>query len=372
MLGRDEHDALVGRLYAAALGDLPWATTLESFAEHFGSSKAVVQLLDGEERLLGFDVHGYSTDFAAQFYTGEIYRNDPRVPYFRKVPPGAIYFDQALYDVEAINRDPGARACSAALGVKYQIGAVMGLPGGIVASIALFRTEAEGHVSQSQIGAWRRLAPHMAQALTLGQVVQERAATQAALLDALARRADGVILLDASGQPSFMNDAAHAILGAGDGLAFARGEVTTQRGPETRRLRSLIANATAIAPPSEAQPGGEMLLTRRGGRRPYVLRIMAAPRFDCFLAGGSIAAVMHIHDLAAVRVPPKSLLMAAFGLTEREADLAIALVRCAGLAGAAADAGMAPNTARNHLQAIFRKSGTASQAEAVQLFSRLA
>jgi DNA-binding CsgD family transcriptional regulator len=47
-------------------------------------------------------------------------------------------------------------------------------------------------------------------------------------------------------------------------------------------------------------------------------------------------------------------------------------VRCANLAGAAAQAGMALNTARNHLQGIFRKSGTASQAEAVLLFSRLA
>ena len=46
------------------------------------------------------------------------------------------------------------------------------------------------------------------------------------------------------------------------------------------------------------------------------------------------------------------------------------LVRCASLA-AAANAGMALNTARNHLQSIFRKCGATSQTEAVQLFSRL-
>ena len=60
-----------------------------------------------------------------------------------------------------------------------------------------------------------------------------------------------------------------------------------------------------------------------------------------------------------------------FGLSEREADLAVELVRCASLADAAAQAGMALNTARNHLQNIFRKSGATNRAEAVQLFSRL-
>jgi DNA-binding CsgD family transcriptional regulator len=114
-----------------------------------------------------------------------------------------------------------------------------------------------------------------------------------------------------------------------------------------------------------------MLVTRAGGRRPYVLRVMRAPRTGRFLTGLGVAAVIHVHDLAAARVPEKTLVMSAFGLTGREADLGVSLVRCAGLAAAAADAGMALNTARNHLQGIFRKSGTASQAEAVQLFSRL-
>ena len=38
---------------------------------------------------------------------------------------------------------------------------------------------------------------------------------------------------------------------------------------------------------------------------------------------------------------------------------------------AAANAGMALNTARNHLRAVFRKTGAANQTEAVQLFGRL-
>lgn len=69
-----------------------------------------------------------------------------------------------------------------------------------------------------------------------------------------------------------------------------------------------------------------------------------------------------------MNVPSKESLRTLFGMTEREADFVIELVRCAGLEGAAANAEMAINTARNHLQSIFRKTETANQAEAVRLF----
>ncbi len=225
-----------------------------------------------------------------------------------------------------------------------------------MAYLTLLSTEAEGHASQAAIRSFQRLAAHMRQAVSLGQVVEQRAATQAALLDALARRADGVILLDRSGAPSFLNDTARAVLAAGDGLAFAGGAFVTRRGPETRRLQQLIGDAIALVPPSESRPGGEMLVTRADGRRPYVVRVMPAPKTERFLSGLCVACVIHLHDLAAVRVPSASLLCAAFGLTEREAELAIELVRCAGLAGAAENAGMALNTARNHMQAIFARA----------------
>ena len=327
---------------------------------------------DGSDRMLGFATYPYSEEFSANFFAGETFQADPRMKVFDTVRPGSIYYDHALYDVETMNRDPRVRACNDAVKTNYSLGAVASLPGGVNVWLALLSTEAEGHASEEAIRAFRRLAPHLSQAVSLGQIVEERAATQAALLDALAHRADGVILLDRSGAPSFMNDTARTILAAGDGLAFSHGQFVAQRGPETRRLRQLIGDAIRLAPPSESRPGGDMLVTRARGRRPYVVRVMPAPPTERFLSGLGVACAIHLHDLAAVRVPSMAVLAAAFGLSQREAELAIALVRCAGLAGAAANAGMALNTARNHLHSIFRKSGTATQAEAIQLFSRLA
>jgi hypothetical protein len=369
LLNRDEHDAIVRRLYESALGEAAWAGMLEHLAGMFGVTGSLILVQDDKGDVLGLAAYPFSPELRAGYYSSEVGRGDPRHPYFLSVRPGTVYYDHALYNVEEMNRDPRCRAANDAVGTTYSLGAVAALPNGATGYVALLSTEKEGHATEAAIRSLRRLAPHIDHALSLGQIADRRAVTQAALLDALARRANGVILLDGKGTPGFINDAARAILADDDGLAFSRGEFITRRGPETRQLRELIG---AVIARSGMRQGGEMLVTRPGGRRPYVVRVMPAPKMERFLTGAGIAAVIHLHDLAAVRVPSKRLLIAAFGFSEREADLAIELVRCAGLSAAAENAGMALNTARRHLQSIFRKSGTASQAEAVQLFSRLA
>lgn len=372
MLGANEHDLLVGQVYASAMGEVPWLDTIQQIASAFGTRGSLVQVLDSAGAVADFATYPFSREFAANFYASELYRADPRFECFEKVKPGSVYFDSALYDVDEMNRDPGVRACNDALGSKYSLGAVARMPNGAISSLALLSTETQGHASKSAIAAFRRFAPHWAQAQSLGQVLERRAATQQALLEALAHKADGVILLDRSAMPTFMNDAARAVLSAGDGLAFSDGAFVTRRGPETRRLQSTIHSAVSTCRPSEGKPRGQMLVTRPSGKRPYVLRVMGTPRSERFLAGGGIGCVIHLHDLAALRLPSKAVLCAIFGLSDREADVAIALVRTANMTNAATECSMALNTARNHLQSIFRKSGTASQTEAVQLFTRMA
>jgi DNA-binding CsgD family transcriptional regulator/PAS domain-containing protein len=373
VLSIDEHSEIVSRLYASAMGETPWTSTLALLADRFGTSGSVLHV----SRSGGFtdnpfvENHGYSREFAEKYYASDVFANDPRSAYFANVKPGSIYFDHGLYDVEEMRRDPRCRASFEVLKVEYQLGAGLKLPNQSNGILSLLSTAKEGHATEEAIASFRRLAPHMEQACALGHVMEGHAAKQNILLEALAGKADGVIMLNRSGVPIFVNDSAQSILAAGDGLAFSGEEFSAQRGPETRRLRAMIHDATAAASGLYAHPGGQMLVTRLSGKRPFVLRVMPAPRMERFLTGNNIACVIHLHDLALVQLPSKQTLCSVFGLSEREADLAIELARCTNLTSAAANAGMALNTARNHLQSIFRKSGTANQAEVVQLFSRL-
>ncbi|WP_066794901.1 helix-turn-helix transcriptional regulator [Sphingomonas soli] len=372
MIESEQHDAIVACLYAAAAGDRQWSNALELIAQAFRMSAAVMVVADPAGASFRAEVHGRPSDYANSYYASEIFLEDPRVPFFLATPPGKLYFDHCLYDVAAMARDDRVQRTTSEIGVFYQLGAQLRLPAAGTGTVSMLSTEAEGHASEEVIRSFRRLAPHIEQACAFGELIERNAATQDALIEALAARADGVILLDRIGRPVFVNDVARAILGAGDGLGFTADGLVTRRGPETRRLRGMIADILGKRAGGPRRPGGQILITRPSMRLPYVVRVLPAPASERFLALHSIACVIHIHDLAAVRLPSRRALRATFGLTERESDLAIELVRHAGLGPAAEAVGMALNTARNHLQGIFRKCGVASQAEAVQLLTRLA
>ena len=372
MLSRDDHDGLVARLYSSAAGEAPWGETLGAVANCFASSAAVFHTRDATSGVvLASVVHGYSREFTERFYASGAYYRDPRVAYFNKVPCGSVYYDRQLYDVEEMARDRHVRESIDALGVQYQLGAMMALPGHAVAGLALLSTPAEGHASPAAIGAFRRLVPHLEQACQLGHIVEGEAVTRAALLEALAHKVDGVVLLDAKAAPVFVNDAAARILAAADGLCLHDGAFVTRRACETRTLHALIGDAIALSLAQGERPGGIMAVTRGAAKQPYAVRALPAPRLERFLTSHRIACVLHIHDLASPPLPAHRALSAVFGLTDREADLAVELVRCAGLDAAAQGARMALNTARNHLHSIFKKTQTASQVELVQLCGRL-
>lgn len=380
MLSRDEHDRIVRSLYAAAAGDADWRDVLALVADRLGHGAGVLATR-GSGGLKAV-AHGRDDQFADGYYASETFRADPRSAIHMAVKPGAIYHDTALYDVEAMLRDVRVRNSIEMIGVAHQMGLVIRLTHGEVGWFTLLSTEAEGTPDDEAVQAFRRLAPHIEQACALAGIIERGATCQAMLMDAMAARADGMILLDAAGQPAFVNDGAQAILAADDGLAWRSGSFRTARAAETRRLLGAIRTALACGAQAGARgvravdagtamPGGQMAITRPSGRRSYVVRILPAPRVERFLSRFGFACILHIHDLGAERVPDHGLLVAAFGLTGREADLAVALVRFSGLPAAAVAADMAHNTARNHLQAIFRKCGVATQAEAIALFGRL-
>ncbi|UUX99572.1 helix-turn-helix transcriptional regulator [Sphingomonas sp. J315] len=193
---------------------------------------------------------------------------------------------------------------------------------------------------------------------------EQAAQVQSLLQQALAARVSGLILLDGVGNPSFVDDGARAILAARDGLRWECDGFAAVRGPETRRLCQMISCGLSRGPAAHPAMRMQMLVTRNSGCRPYLVRVIAT---SC----GEVVCAVHIFDLGIVHLPDPVVLREVFGLTQREADLAIELVRAGGLASAAAAAGMAHNTARNHLHGIFAKCCVMTQAEAVRLLAAL-
>jgi hypothetical protein len=96
MLDRDDHDLLVSRLYASALGETSWADTLSYGAALFRSEAAVFRISGPDGRALAAENTRYDPDFALDYYSSEIYANDPRSSHLEKAAPGSVYYDHLL------------------------------------------------------------------------------------------------------------------------------------------------------------------------------------------------------------------------------------------------------------------------------------
>lgn len=361
---------LLARFYASAINDRLWAETLEFAAGLLSSGGSLFGVHEPSMRTLVMASHNFAPEFLAAYFPGEIYANDPRIPHIAAVAGGSFFSDHLLYDSEEMSRDPWVREAIDMLGFDDEIGLKLRLPNDNVATLAFLNNRRSGGHGDDAIRALCRTAPLIEQACTIGFFVEQEATTREALLQAMASKADGVILLGAAGQVTYMNDAAGRILTAGDGLAHAGGAFVTHRPPESRRLALLIADVLARDGPLNRVAGGQMLVTRNSRLRPYVVRVMPAPPVECFFLAQGVACIILVQDLARATVRADTLEQL-FGLSPREAELAAVLVRLGELRSAAMAADMAFNTARNHLQNIFVKTGVGSQVALVGLLSRL-
>jgi DNA-binding CsgD family transcriptional regulator len=124
---------------------------------------------------------------------------------------------------------------------------------------------------------------------------------------------------------------------------------------------------------SHIRNGGDVKRTRtvvvRLGRLPIVID----SAID--LAGDTDSdknnALLLLTDLEERRVVSPHSTEEVFGLTATQARVASLLAEGSSLAEIARDIGITPGTARNHLKAVFARTGTRRQGELVSLLSRL-
>lgn len=183
-------------------------------------------------------------------------------------------------------------------------------------------------------------------------------ATAAQPWEALDALDDGLAVHDRPGRQVFANTALQRLAEVADGLARGPGGAVLPSDPGALRLlqRALAAAAAGTAV--------ELAVPRRSGATPYLLRCTPVP-------GRSGWTVLRVADSSARRTPSESVLRSAFGMTQAEAMLAVALCRGASLAEFAEARGISIHTARTQLRALLGKTRTERQADLVGLLTGL-
>ena len=231
--------------------------------------------------------------------------------------------------------------------------------------MSILRSAAQGAFTPADARGFADIAPHLGRAASLAGKL------------ALAQGIAAVEALERVGRAAFVIDSAGRIVAgnslgeknAGGGLIVSRGRLYAADRASDQRLQDLISRA--VVPLTACSPGLDPIFVRRREGRPYMVEAFPAngPMHDVFRR---IAALVVITDLGARPCPPDRLLREAFGLTPAEARLAVRLGSGEDLRAAADLLGVAYETARAQLKAIFGKAQVARQSEFVALLARIA
>jgi DNA-binding CsgD family transcriptional regulator len=210
------------------------------------------------------------------------------------------------------------------------------------------------------------LLPHMARAQQAVERMRLLDAGEAAL-NALNL---GALLLDADGSVIFHNDAAaQAAIHAGDGLQLRNGKLNANNADADAGLQRLIA--FALKPDGSLETPPDVLVPRQSLRQPYHVTALPIRRsLKPFVGIVRPVAVVIVNDPERRRPIGAEALRRGYGLTPREAALAVALADGWSLEQAADLLEMRYETARTHLRRVLSKTRTSRQAELLKLLAK--
>jgi DNA-binding CsgD family transcriptional regulator/PAS domain-containing protein len=217
---------------------------------------------------------------------------------------------------------------------------------------------------QAHIAVMRALAPHLTTALALQQRLRTADGERAALGRALDRIDGGVILVDRSLRPVFLNARASRIVAESDGLTVEAKSLAAATPLATRELREAMAALMR----DDAADGRQLRLARPSRRWPLLLTLYPIRQFGLVLPGVAPPRVaIFISEPDAPPAIDRNAVADAFRLTRRECEIVMLLADGYDLDTIALQLGLAQGTARNHLKQVFAKTGARSQAALVAL-----
>ncbi len=367
MISRIEFDAVVDRIYEAAVRPELWRDVLGDMAR--AANAAGVQMM--HHRPEGAVLHAASEgldEVLKVLFAEGWHRANPREARarVRGFAVNEIITEGDLFTPEEMDREPWQTEFLDRFGMGPFL--TFGLRDLVEVAPYLMTVErfrAAGPFTPDEIAVFSAAIPHIRRAVRLSIAVG--GAAQSGMMDALTALNQAAILLDDRGFVVRTNAAADAFLG--DGLTATRGRLRATHAPADVALQRLLDNVCWPGAASAAPAVDSVALRRRSGR-PLI--VQASPLVntarDLFQRA---RALVVISSLEALFEPKPEILRQAFDLTPAEVRVAHQIVAGGGLGAAAAALELSANTVRTHLKSLFAKTGTHSQSELAVLLSRV-
>lgn len=362
----DDLNAVIEAIYSAAAAPDAWPCALKASADLFEGAGATLEVVN-KSTLSPVLFMGAGVPEASEIdYLEQFISLSPRVPLALRQQPGDIGYDDQILSNADMDRDAFYNEFLSTYGFRYFVSGCLIHSAEQYGAVAIQRSADQGHVSRREIALMQRLVPHFRQALDLSMRWQQMVQARADIDHALDSLRDGVILFGGGGTAMHVNRRAQEILRQRDGLRLCRGMLTIAQPDAMKRFAMALADALNLRS-SECAPDFAFTVPRPSGEIPYIVAVR--PYRD---AHGQARAAAFIRDPQAAGGGERVLLREAFGLTEAEARLAVALVDGQSLRSYAETKDLSINTIYTHYKRLKEKTGSASQATLIAKLKSMA
>lgn len=354
------------QLYAAALDPALWPSALRAIEDVSGSVGAVIDMAATNPTSAHLTLAGrFSLEECAEYARDHAGHCRRIATMASRTDLPVIYDDHVLSESE-MDLDPVYNWLGKH-GLRYFIGASIGLFPDHHCFLTFQRSPRQGHVQGPDISLFAWLLPHVRHAITLAHQVEtlrHQARFGAEIADSLDR---GVFLLDVGSAVLQLNPAALAMVRSGDGPDI-RGGALSWTGPSG----SAFARAVAEVADPEREPAARWLSIPRGdGRLPYLLFLAPVRGEAALMATGSPRVMLVVTDPETLDTGRGEALRQLFGLSPGEARVALAVAAGHSVPEVAGWFGVAPTTARTQLNAVFQKMGVHRQQDLARILGAM-
>jgi DNA-binding CsgD family transcriptional regulator/PAS domain-containing protein len=363
--------SLIGSIYDCALDPSRWEQALTAIKDALETRTAVISLSDlPNDRLLIYrtagmepywlqeqakhlpEMHGTLSRALAEWTSFD----EPHV-ISRHVP-------RAMVDAS-----PYVQQCLKPQGISDIVQYILMHTPSRLAGFGLGMSDKRGVASDGDLECCGLLLPHIRRAVVISDVLEIATIERSRMAEALNALRCAVVLADARGTILYANGAAEGMLRDGGAVRSIAGRLQTTPGAAAGELRSAIAQAAR----DETGIGKAGLAIRLTEPDVPPLFAHVLP-----LTGSDLRTRLQPAAVAAIFIgaPPDAqdsakMTATVYGLTAAETRVLASLLAGATLAEAAVTLGVAPSTAKAHLDKIFAKTGVSRQADLMRLGARL-
>lgn len=360
-----EVDALVGALYEGPMESPPWQSAMQLLRERLGAAHVTLMLRPPSTDSSGIMINtGPVTTQGVESYENHFFSLDPFV---------RLREDEVVTAEELIGKQwldsPIYLEYLRPLGIRHLLGADIYTREGIECRLRITRDDGAAAFSEDDKGLVRFLLPHLKRSIRLHARLDFLECERQLFAGTVNRMLLGMISFAENGEILETNQEAKRILAERDGVWINDNKLCVDSAQESRELHRLIRQSLSGASRAEEAAVVEaMSVTRPSGRAPLGILIRAVPLGPWSESKRRPAAVLFLRDAESnVPQPSQELVRRLFGLTRKEAALALLLAEGYTLDEAADKMDVRRNTARTHLRSIFCKTGVTRQTMLVRL-----